>query len=98
MEQLTKDLVRIVEQVGNEPNSENRWKMASEFERKKQVLKALALGQHIPDEQWNKLLSALDDGLWQIGGRTLPEEYRKAIEQYQEQIRRLTNDSNEKRR
>ncbi len=98
MDQLTKDLVRIVEQVGNEPNSEARWKMSTEFERKKQVLKALARGQHIPDEQWNKLLSALDDGLWQIGGRTLPEEYRKAIEQYQEQIRRLTNDSNEKRR
>ena len=67
----------------------------AEFERKKEVLKAVARGERIPDEQWNKLLSKLDDGLWQVGGRSLPEEYRKAIEQYQEQIRKLTNSGQE---
>lgn len=95
IEQLTKDLQRILDQMRKEPNAENRWKMVAEFERKKEVLKAVARGERIPDEQWNKLLSKLDDGLWQVGGRSLPEEYRKAIEQYQEQIRKLTNSGTE---
>ncbi|HSG71168.1 MAG TPA: hypothetical protein VLA12_12175, partial [Planctomycetaceae bacterium] len=43
----------------------------------------------IPDQQWNKILSTLNEGLWQIRGRTPPEEYRKSIEQYQDQVRRL---------
>jgi hypothetical protein len=90
-ELLTRDLQRLLDQIRNEPNPDNRWKMVAEFERKKAVLKAVARGERIPDEQWNKLLSQLDDGLWQVGGRSLPEEYRKAIEQYQEQIRKLTN-------
>ena len=95
VELLTKDLHRLLDQMRKEPNPENRWKMVAEFERKKEILKAVARGERIPDEQWNKLLSTLDDGLWQVGGRSLPEEYRKAIEQYQEQIRKLTNSGRE---
>jgi hypothetical protein len=95
IDMLTKDLQRLLDQIKKEPNSDSRWKMVAEFERKKEVLKAVARGEHIPDEQWNKLLSKLDDGLWQVGGRSLPEEYRKAIEQYQEQIRKLTNSGKE---
>lgn len=90
-ELLTRQLQRLLDQIRNEPNADNRWKLVAEFERKKAVLKAVAQGERIPDEQWNKLMSQLDDGLWQVGGRSLPEEYRKAIEQYQEQIRTLTN-------
>jgi len=95
IEVLTRALQRLLDQIRKEPNSDNRWKMVAEFERKKEVLRAVARGERIPDEQWNKLLSKLDDGLWQVGGRSLPEEYRKAIEQYQEQIRKLTNSGGE---
>lgn len=95
VELLTRDLYRLLDQMRKEPNAESRWKIVAEFERKKEVLKAVARGERIPDEQWNKLLSKLDDGLWQVGGRSLPEEYRKAIEQYQEQIRKLTNSGRE---
>jgi hypothetical protein len=56
----------------------------------KEAVKALANANNLPAEQWNKLISTLDDGLWQVGGRTLPEDYRKSIEQYQERIRKLT--------
>ncbi|MEK6258646.1 MAG: hypothetical protein AABP62_08500 [Planctomycetota bacterium] len=95
IEMLTRDLQRLLDQMRKEPSADNRWKMVAEFERKKEILKAVARGERIPDEQWNKLLSKLDDGLWQVGGRSLPEEYRKAIEQYQEQIRKLTNSGRE---
>ena len=95
IEMLTKDLQRLLDQMRKEPSADNRWKIVAEFERKKEILKALARGERIPDEQWNKLLSKLDDGLWQVGGRSLPEEYRKAIEQYQEQIRKLTGSGRE---
>jgi hypothetical protein len=73
------------------------WNQIAKSAQMKAILKALARGDGIPDEQWNKLLSTLGDGLWQTGGRTLPENYRKAIEQYQERIRRLMNsvDQNE---
>jgi hypothetical protein len=95
IEMLTRDLQRLLDQIRKEQGADNRWKMVAEFERKKDVLNAVARGERIPDEQWNKLLSKLDDGLWQVGGRSLPEEYRKAIEQYQEQIRKLTNSGKE---
>lgn len=95
VDMLTKDLQRLLDEIRKEPSADNRWKMVAEFESKKSVLKAIAKGERIPDEQWNKLLSKLDDGLWQVGGRSLPEEYRKAIEQYQEQIRKLTNSGRE---
>lgn len=91
IEMLTKDLQRTLDQLRKERNADNRWKLVADFERKKQILNAVARGEQIPDEQWNKLLSTLDDGLWQVGARTVPEEYRKAIEQYQERIRKLTN-------
>lgn len=95
VEKLTKDMRRLLDQMRKESGGDNRWKMVADFERKNQILKAVARGERIPDEQWNKLLSKLDDGLWQVGGRSLPEEYRRAIEQYQEQIRKLTNGSGE---
>lgn len=95
---LAKELQRVVSQTSFESNPEKRWKLLAEFERKLETMKAFARGERIPDEQWNKLLSTLDDGLRQVGGRAMPEEYRKAIEQYQEQIRKLTNSSKEDER
>ncbi len=53
------------------------------------MIEALAADKTLPDVQWNRILSSLDDGLWQVRRRTPPEQYRKAIEQYQERIRRL---------
>ncbi len=87
-----------IKQMSEETNADNLWRLVAEFERKKEILKSIARGEKIPDEQWNKLLSTLDDGLWQVGSRTPPENYRKAIEQYQDRIRRLTGSSDHRDR
>jgi hypothetical protein len=58
-------------------------------EQLRAMIEALAADKTLPDVQWNRVLSSLDDGLWQVRRRTPPEQYRKAIEQYQERIRRL---------
>ncbi len=60
-----------------------------EADQAKAALEALANGESLPMNR-DKLMSKLDDGLGQVGGRTPPEDYRRAIEQYQERIRRLT--------
>jgi hypothetical protein len=52
-------------------------------------MEALARGGAIPDEQWNKLQSNLDDGIRQVNRRTPPEDYQPAIEQYQDAIRQI---------
>ena len=98
LEQMARDLQRTLNEMSKEPNPEKRWKLMTELEKSKAILKSVARGERIQDEQWNKLLSTLDDGLWQVGGRSLPEEYRKSIEQYQERIRRLTGDGEDDRR
>jgi hypothetical protein len=53
------------------------------------ILRAAALGEPLPASQWNRIVSSLDDGLWQVRRRTPPEQYRRAIEQYRERIRKL---------
>ncbi len=65
------------------------WDELAESDQAKETLRALARGESIPDQQWNKLLSTLEDGLWQVRGKSPPAEYRKAIEQYQDRIRQL---------
>ncbi|HUQ71591.1 MAG TPA: hypothetical protein VM165_18830 [Planctomycetaceae bacterium] len=92
LEQRTEDLQRMLDQLGEGGVPDDLWNRIAESEQTHAMLKALARGEGVPDEQWNKLVSTLDDGLWQVGGRTPPEAYRKAIEQYQERIRRLTSD------
>ncbi len=68
-----------------------RWEKLANADEMKAMMEALAKGEPIPDSQWNRLLSTLDTGLWQVRGRTPPEDYRKPIEQYQDLIRRLLN-------
>jgi hypothetical protein len=54
-------------------------------------MRAAATGEPLPESQWNRIVSSLDDGLWQVRRRNSPEEYRRAIEQYRERIRKLVN-------
>jgi hypothetical protein len=97
LEQSAKNLQQVLDRMNRDQLPPEEWNRIAESDQMKAILKSLARGDGIPDEQWNKLLSTLGDGLWQAGGRTLPEDYRKAIEQYQERIRRLLNtvDQNE---
>jgi hypothetical protein len=91
LEQKARELQEFLDQMKQNPLPPDQWSQIAESDQMKAILKALARGDDLPDEQWNKLLSTLGDGLWQVGGRTLPEDYRKSIEQYQERIRRLVN-------
>ena len=89
LEEMAANMKRILDQSDGNPDSSDEWERIVESEKANETLKALASGEKIPDSQWNKLLSTLDDGVWQVGGRTPPEDYRKAIERYQERIRQL---------
>jgi hypothetical protein len=91
LEQMAGNLQQVLDKMKENPLPPEQWNRIAESDQMKVILKSLARGDGIPDEQWNKLFSTLGDGLWQVGGRTLPEDYRKAIEQYQERIRRLMN-------
>jgi hypothetical protein len=88
---MAKQLEALRESLGKQQIDEKEWKKLVESDQMKAVIKALANGEPLPDNQWNTILSSLDKGLWQVRGRTPPEDYRKAIEQYQDQIRRLLN-------
>jgi hypothetical protein len=88
LEQMAESMRRIQDQLQEGPN-ERTWSELAESDQAKETLRALARGEAIPDQQWNKLLSTLEDGLWQVRGKTPPADYRKAIEQYQDRIRQL---------
>lgn len=89
LEKMAQNMQRMLNQQSSQPNAVQDWERIVESDQAKETLRALAAGQRLPDSQWNKLLSTLDDGLWQVRGRTPPEDYRKAIEQYQERLRKL---------
>ncbi|MBI1310888.1 hypothetical protein GC176_06230 [bacterium] len=89
LEQMAQNMRRMLDQNSSQHNAAQEWERIVESDQAKETLRALAAGQRLPDSQWNKLLSTLDDGLWQVRGRTPPEDYRKAIEQYQERLRKL---------
>ncbi len=91
LEQMAQNMQRMLDQMGERNLDMDEWDRIVKSDKAEGILRALARGEGIPDEQWNKLLSTLDDGLWQVRGRTPPEEYRKSIEQYQERIRQLLN-------
>ena len=88
LEQMAESMRRMQDQLQQGP-SERTWDELAESDQAKETLRALARGEAIPDQQWNKLLSTLEDGLWQVRGKTPPADYRKAIEQYQDRIRQL---------
>ncbi|MBI1344877.1 hypothetical protein GC163_01160 [bacterium] len=87
LEQVQRQMHQALKNASTAAN--RRWQQLAEADQAQAALQALARGQKIPDDQWNKVLSSLGDGLWQVGGRTPPEDYRRAIEQYQNRIRML---------
>ena len=93
MKEMAEKMAKALEEMKEEQNPEQMWRRMVEADQAKTAIEALARGENLPDDQWNKLLSTLDDGLGQVGGRTPPEDYRKAIEQYQDQIRKLTGNA-----
>lgn len=91
LEELANDVRKLADQGGNEPNGQRMWQLIVQSDQARAMLAGITSGGSIVDtDQWNKLLSKLDDGLWQVRGKEPPEAYRDAIEQYQDQIRQLT--------
>ncbi len=89
LESLVQSLQQFAEQSRRGRVPPNLWNQIAQSDQAKAALAAIAAGKKIPDQQWNKLMSSLDDGLLQVGGRTPPAEYRRAIEQYQNRLRRM---------
>lgn len=89
LERLMQGLQPFTDDSRSSQGSPHLWNQIAQSDQAKAALAAIAAGKAIPDQQWNKLLSSLDDGLLQVGGRTLPAEYRRAIEQYQNRLRRM---------
>ena len=91
LQQMADNLKQMQGETGQANDDPRDWERLAQSDEAKETLRALALGQPIPDQQWNRLMSTLEDGLWQVDGRTPPEDYREAIEEYQERIRRLVD-------
>jgi hypothetical protein len=89
LRQLAEQLENMRQQLGSRQIDNQQWREMVRSDQMKAIMKAAAKGEPLPDTQWNRILSTLDDGLWQVRRRTPPEEYRQAIEQYQERIRKL---------
>ena len=89
LEQMAKELRKLLDAPDGDESAEQAWQRVVQADQAKEMMRAVAAGEAIPDDQWNRLMSTLDDGLWQTRGNRPPEAYRKAIEQYQDQIREL---------
>lgn len=89
MQEIAQRMGQALEEMKGTQTPEQLWRRMVEADQANAAMEALANGETLPDDQWNKLMSTLDDGLGQVGGKSLPEDYRKAIQQYQDQIRRL---------
>ncbi|TWU01651.1 hypothetical protein [Neorhodopirellula pilleata] len=89
LEKVAEDLRRLLDAPDGDQSAQQAWDRVVQADQANELMRAMAAGESIPDEQWNRLLSTLDDGLWQTRGNRPPEAYRKAIEQYQDQIREL---------
>lgn len=89
LEQIEKQMQQALKDAKDSPTGQRRWQQLTEADQAQAALQSLARGQRIPDDQWNKILSTLGDGLWQVGGRSPPEDYRHAIEHYQSRLRDL---------
>lgn len=95
LERVAEDMKKMMQQMEDGELADNAWDKFAESEETAAMLRAVSRGEAIPDTQWNKLMSNLKGGLWQVRGRVPPEDYRKAIEQYQDSIRRLTSGVND---
>jgi hypothetical protein len=89
LDRVAASLKQIIEQSQEDSSGRQAWQQLAQTDLVKAIMAALGRGEAIPDQQWNKLLSSLEEGLWQVRGKKPPEEYRKAIEQYQNRIREL---------
>ena len=89
LETIAKRLREIIESPDDNEQRSSAWQEIVQMDQAQTVLAAARRGETVPDEQWNKLVSALEDGLWQVRGKKPPEEYRKAIERYQDSLREL---------
>ncbi|EMI20112.1 myosin heavy chain [Rhodopirellula maiorica SM1] len=89
LEKLAEDVQQMLEPTDGDNGDRRAWERLVQSDEATALLRAISKGEAIPDQQWNKLLSTLDDGLWQVRGKQPPAAYRKAIEQYQDQIREL---------
>ncbi|MGB7343342.1 MAG: hypothetical protein WBD20_03975, partial [Pirellulaceae bacterium] len=95
LEALAKDLREMMNSDEGNTSQAAAWKQMVESDQAARMLKAIARGETIPTDQWNKLFSTLEDGLWQVRGKKPPEEYRKAIRQYQESLRQLVGQNDD---
>jgi len=89
LQQLEQQMQRALKEAQESPAGKQGWRQLAETDQAQAALQSLARGERLPDDQWNKVLSTLGDGLWQVGGRTPPEDYRRAIEHYQSRLRDL---------
>ncbi|MEO9935305.1 hypothetical protein [Rhodopirellula bahusiensis] len=89
LDEMAEKIKQLMDSDGDNESSERAWQKIVQADEAKGLMEAIANGEFIADQQWNRLLSTLDDGLWQVQGNRPPEAYRKAIEQYQDQIREL---------
>jgi hypothetical protein len=85
-------LAQMLEETRSGSLNREKWEELANADEMKAMIEALAKGEPIPDSQWNRLLSTLDSGLWQVRGRIPPEDYRKQIEQYQDLIQRYVDE------
>jgi hypothetical protein len=91
LQEKARMLTQMLEESRGGALNREKWEELVNADETRAIMEALAKGEPMTDSQWNRLLSTLDAGLWQVRGRAPPEDYRKAIEQYQDQIRRLLN-------
>lgn len=89
LEEMAKELRKLLEPGEGDESASQVWRRIVQADQAEELMRAVAAGEPLADEQWNRLMSTLDDGLWQTRGNRPPEAYRKAIEQYQDQIREL---------
>jgi uncharacterized protein with von Willebrand factor type A (vWA) domain len=89
LEEMAKELRKLLEPGEGDESASQVWRCIVQADQAEELMRAVAAGEPLADEQWNRLMSTLDDGLWQTRGTRPPEAYRKAIEQYQDQIREL---------
>ncbi|MEM6692520.1 MAG: hypothetical protein AAF664_24030, partial [Planctomycetota bacterium] len=87
---LSEEMERSIRQSGSGDIDRVQWDQIVKSDEAKRLLMGITVGDPMAEDQWNKLLSTLDDGLWQVRGKQPPEAYRKAIQQYQDQLRELT--------
>lgn len=88
-QQQAEKMRKMLQQMGDGDVPDGTWDRIAEAEETKAIMEALARGEAIPDEQWNKLQSSLDDGIGQANRRIPPEDYLPAIDLYQDAIRQL---------